>query len=299
VTGYDDAGAIESVNRARRGGDMSRRLLDEPGKSPQSGGRGLLEALEIVSPFQSEDSAVVWVDLTEFRRHPPVVLGNEGESGHVIIGVGVETCAHQHPRWLELSDDGYDQLSPGSAIDIPRRPRHQRDVDIRPFGLPLLYVPDMTGERVEVILVDRDIQSPRIVGEASLSAVPVMHIPVQDGHPLTARTEICRSHRDIVEDAEAHGAVPEGMVSGRAGDGKAGNVARSLQLVDQSPDSPSRGESRLPRLLGDEGVDVECPTAELTERLDHRYVRRIVDQRQLAASDLRRRDLGETQPARA
>ena len=50
-----------------------------------------------------------------------------------------------------------------------------------------------------------------------LGAVAVVHVPVEDGHPLQAvmLQGIYRAQGDVVKKAETHGPVPLGVMPGR------------------------------------------------------------------------------------
>ena len=77
-----------------------------------------------------------------------------------------------------------DKLLPCQAEHVPRGAGGQRDVD-RGAGGTGVDVIGKTYERIEVVLVDGDVQRARIVAHHRLGPVSVVDIPIQDRHPLT------------------------------------------------------------------------------------------------------------------
>ena len=73
------------------------------------------------------------------------------------------------------------------------------------------------GARVERPLVQRREEDRRIVADDVLRPVPVVDVPVDDRHSLDAELGLrpARRDRDRVEQAEAHGARPFGVMAGR------------------------------------------------------------------------------------
>ena len=75
----------------------------------------------------------------------------------------------------------------------------------------------VAGARVQRRLVDADVEHLVGVGEDLLRPVAVVHVPVEDQHPLRAALgdRVRGGHRDVVEQAEAHRPVALGVVPGR------------------------------------------------------------------------------------
>src|SRR3546814_17561737 len=73
------------------------------------------------------------------------------------------------------------------------------------------------GARIERALVGRGVEQVGIVPEGRLGAVAVMHVEVHHGDAAQAVRLTCMqgTDRDVVEQAEPHGAVRLGMVAGR------------------------------------------------------------------------------------
>ena len=72
--------------------------------------------------------------------------------------------------------------------------------------------------RVEVRLVAGAVEQVRVVPEAVLRAIAVVHVEVHHGHALQAMpfTRMQRGDGGLVEDTETHGTVGLGMVAARA-----------------------------------------------------------------------------------
>ena len=78
----------------------------------------------------------------------------------------------------------------------------------------------------------RHVQDLGIVPEERLGPVAVVDVPVDDQHPLPGRHQGGGGHGDIVDQAEAHRPVGQGMVARRPGGHKAGAVAPLTQHLD-------------------------------------------------------------------
>ena len=76
--------------------------------------------------------------------------------------------------------------------------------------------------RIERELMRRDVRHVRIVLEAVLRAVSVVHIPIedQDAWRSELRLSHARSDRDVIQETEAHRAVRLGVMARRANRGE-------------------------------------------------------------------------------
>ena len=93
-----------------------------------------------------------------------------------------------------------------------------------------------------------------------MGAVAVVHVPVEDQHPLgAARVErVTRGQRDVGEQAEAHRAVGLGVVSGRAQGAEAsGRLAVEQGVHQRASPPPAACSAALPRAWAGRRVEVE------------------------------------------
>ena len=106
---------------------------------------------------------------------------------------------------------------PMTTIFMLRRPRSDREATggqrhVAHVGSRLVG----TAIRVERVLEDAAHQDPIVTGEAILGAVAVVHVEIDNRHPLqaVALQRVFRGDGHVVEEAEAHGFATGGMVPG-------------------------------------------------------------------------------------
>ena len=118
-----------------------------------------------------------------------------------------------------------------------------------------------------------------LVVEDVVRPVAVVHVPVDDHHALepTRVERVLRRERDVVEQAEAHRARRQRVMSRRA----MGAERVRRRAVEQQVDHPHRPaggmQRRLERLRADDRVGVEMTAACSARPLDRRDVRLGVD----------------------
>ncbi len=111
----------------------------------------------------------------------------------------------------------------------------------------------------------RDVEHALVVVEDVLGAVAVVHVPVDDGHPVALRRQLRRGDRDAVEETESHRPVGHGVMPGRP-TGRERNVTLALvERRDGVEHRSDRPECRGPRTRHDRGVGVEVATTGGTE----------------------------------
>lgn len=263
----------------------------------ESGADRLPEGGEVITAFQSEDGATGRVNAGQAGGHHPVVRGHQVEVSQVVIGMSVEPRAYQDPVRRKLGNNRQHEVIPRLAVDIPGSSARQRHVDHSPFGLTGINVLRIAGIGVKVILVDRHVQDSVVVPEHVLGAVAVVDIPVEYRHTLAPRAQQSGGDGHIVEHAEAHGSVGQGVVAGWPADCEPNGIRVVSEFLNQCSDSPGCGQRRFPRGGACVGVQVEGATALLAELSDRLHVRRIVDQRQFAFVDSRRSDITNSETA--
>ena len=100
-------------------------------------------------------------------------------------------------------------------------PRGKRHVDGGAEAAAAAGVVGEAGARVLRPLVRRGVEDVRLLVEDGLGAVAVVHVPVEDGDALAGGVQHRGGDGDVVDEAEAHGAVARGVMAGRAHEGGA------------------------------------------------------------------------------
>ena len=143
-------------------------------------------------------------DLLHRARHAGVVLVDEAQHRHVVLDMRVEAGREEHHLGTELV-----------AAPAPRcrRPTSRKPCEPVPAGsgtLTMLRAGDLgAAVGIERVLERAHHQHALVVLEDVLGAVAVVHVEVDDRDALEAvRFErVRRGDGDVVEEAEAHGAI--------------------------------------------------------------------------------------------
>ena len=135
-----------------------------------------------------------------------------------------------------------------------------------------------TGTGIRRVLMGGDEQDVRVVPEQVLGAVAVVHVPVDDEHPLTAVGERSGGDRDVVEQAEALTPCRHRVVTGWAHDDERGVGVAVGERLDRVQATPRGARRRRERSRGDDGVGVEQPATirARTRRARRRTARRAL-----------------------
>jgi hypothetical protein len=123
----------------------------------------------------------------------------------------------------------------------------------------------------------------------------VVHIPIDDRHPLALLVELLGDDGDVVEDAEAEGTVAVGVVSGRP-DRQQGIATLPRLDGGSRSDSGAGGAQRgLPRRLHHGSIGIEHPTAVRTDLGDLVDIRLVVHESQVRSRPHQRISIGPPQ----
>ena len=117
------------------------------------------------------------------------------------------------------------------------------------------------------MLVERDVEDPRIAVEAILCPVAVMSVVVDDGNALAALGEVRRGDGDVVHEAEAHRRRRCGVMPRRPHRAEGGVTGASVERLDGSEAGAGSEHRRVPRLGHRAGVGVDVTTAGRAELL--------------------------------
>ena len=169
---------------------------------------------------------------------------------HVASGIGavrVEPGRHEHQLRLPAADQRRDDVLDQRAVHGVARPARDRHVDRVAAPVARAHVARRARAGIQRPLVDRAEQHRRVGVEDVVRPVAVVHVPVEDQHPLDAvrGARVRRADRDVVEEAEAHRAGRLGVVAGRPQRRDAARLAAE-QRVDQR-DRTARRRAAPPR----------------------------------------------------
>src|SRR6202521_995898 len=145
-----------------------------------------------------------------------VALGRYLEAAQGVVFVGVEAGRHQQQLWTKRREGRANFLFPGTEknrIAAATSERNIEDVAMRPAfaGTP--------GPRIERELMGRRVEGLGVVLETVLRAVAMVNVEVEypdAANALGASRDEADSH--IVDEAEDHGLVVLGMMTGRPHD---------------------------------------------------------------------------------
>ena len=126
-----------------------------------------------------------------------VVAGGETELGDRVVAVTVEAGGDDQPRRLERRDARRDHVVDRAQVDVAGGAGRHRHVHREAAPVAGADLVGAAGAGVERPLVQADEQHARIVVEDGLRAVAVVRVVVEDQHPLAARGERRRHHRDV------------------------------------------------------------------------------------------------------
>ena len=96
----------------------------------------------------------------------------------------------------------------------------------------------------------------------------MVDVPVDDRHPLALVGQFRRGDRDVVEQAEAHRPVGNGVVSGWATSGERHVTRPRRERVDRIEHGARGTATGVPRSRRRERVGIEITATSLTEPLE-------------------------------
>ena len=121
--------------------------------------------------------------------------------------MGVVPGRGQHPGGREPFHHRCHHVVERREDHVPGGPGGRGTLTVRPgaSGPPVSLARPVPG--IQRPLVGRDVEHAGVVPEDVLCPVAVVHVPVDDEDPLAPRRQRGGGHRDVVEQAEAHGLV--------------------------------------------------------------------------------------------
>ena len=206
--------------------------------------------------------------------------------------MGIEAAREQdHLRLPGLDQRHQCPLEGGDVLGVARSGR-ERQVHGRAFAPTPANLADVAGSRVEGELVTREIEDIWIFVERVLGAVAVVHVPVENHHPLQALLglEGPRRDRHVVEQAEAHGVIRLGVVARGTHGGQTVSQLTAGDATGQFDTGPGGEQGDVVALGADVGVGVEAQGGLLRGLFHPGQVVRRVDPQDLIGSRGTRRD---------
>mmetsp|Transcript_125374 Transcript_125374/g.390333 ORF Transcript_125374/g.390333 Transcript_125374/m.390333 type:complete len:233 (-) Transcript_125374:260-958(-) len=212
-------------------GRRRRRRVPEEGPRARRG-RGA-DALEVVAALERYDQAASGKGEEEAREVEEAPR-RDGATAERVAGRSVKARADEHEVGLEVPADGEQHVLEGEEqLGVARRglaaepgtphvPRHVQRVALAGPPAVAPVVPEVAA-RVEpalIVAVRREVEHARVLLEHALSAVAVVHVPIDYQHMPRPAALHCGSGRngDVAEEAEAHRAAAFGVVPRRPHD---------------------------------------------------------------------------------
>jgi len=165
--------------------------------------------------------------------------------------MGIEPGRDEDHLRLELVERGEDPLLELFQILSIVRSRAQGNIERKASAVAGADSVAVACAGVVRVLMEADIEHPRIIEEDTLRAVPMVDIPVDDGDPVEPRLagQPSSRDRDIVEEAESHRPAPLCVMSRRP-DGAEGVRDPSLEDISGGMHTCSGGMQRRARRVG-------------------------------------------------
>lgn len=178
------------------------------------------QCFDMISPFQGTHQPAITVRLGNLHHlagERLVILGFQSQGSDRVEPVGIKAGTEQDQLGLDPCSKILQLvLEPGEVI-LPARSHRHREISRGPksgtltcfllFTTPRVKRPAVNGEETDLFVSPEDI----------LGAVTVVDIPVNDQHAVQAVTVDgdLGSQGDVIEQAESHATVGQGMVAGR------------------------------------------------------------------------------------
>ena len=238
---------------------------------------GTRHGRQVVPAFQERHDASAGRFLRELAQHSghsPIPVIRQLHTRQGVHPVGVEAGGDQHETGFELPGTRENLLLERLYVGIVTRSRRQGYVQGETSFPSACAISRRSGSGVMRILVDARVENVRRFAERVLGPVSVMDVPIQNQDPLdlVLLLYVDRGDRDVVEQAEAHRAIPLGVVP-RGSHGTEGSANLPIHHRVHRCQSCSCGrERRMVRLRAGGCVPIvqQSPTsvADILHKLD-------------------------------
>ncbi len=192
--------------------------------------------------------------------------------------MGVESAGDKNHLRLELSGNRDQHVRQDAEVLAVAAAGRQRDVDRCAKTRTASRLAKISGARIVGELVGGYVEDRGIGLEAVLGAVAVVHVPVENQQLVESclALEGACGDGDVVEQAEAHGAIGLGVVAGRTDGGQAGRRLSACDRTSQIHAAPGGQPRHIEALTADVGVRIQMGRRLLHGSLDLPEVSAIV-----------------------
>ena len=145
------------------------------------------QRIEVIAPFEHRGETPAGVLGGDPQQHPcqaaePLVA--DPHARERVAEVGVESGRDQHELGIELAAHWVDHPHEGIQVLAVAAAGGQRHVEGKTLTVPDADLVDGAGAGVEGVLVRGDVEHSRVVRKAVLGSVSVVHVPIDDQHPI-------------------------------------------------------------------------------------------------------------------
>ncbi|KGX96322.1 hypothetical protein Y023_5101 [Burkholderia pseudomallei A79D] len=226
---------------------VERRVpADEPLEHAERRDRQIRQAVAALLQHHDAPPACAARRLPQCARHVPEPIALHAHAAERIERVRILPRRHENELRRERLDERQHQLVERVPIARVARAGRQRHVRVVARARAAARLARLAAVDREIRrLVQRHEQYRRIVVERLLRAVAVMHVPVDDRHPLDAvrGLRMARRDRDVVVVAVAHREIGARMVARRPDQ----RIRLPKRPRHHRIDSRARGARREPR----------------------------------------------------
>ncbi len=224
--------------------------------------------VQMVAPLQREDDAPP----AEFAGHGDQFPGDAGiasqrELHHRqgVLPVGVVPGGDQDQVGAEPAGQRPDQFFVHPQVPLIAHSGRERDVEDGPLPLADPRLLPVAGAGVVGVLVGGEIEDGGVGFKDGLGAVAVMDVYIGDEDAVDAREGlgVAGGNGDVVEEAEAHAPVGEGMVARWADQGEAVLHPSLHHGLHQGQEPPGGHDGRVVGASVHVGVGVQVAPAPL------------------------------------
>ena len=178
------------------------------------------QCFDMISPFQDTHQSAITVRLGDLHHLPGerlVILGFQSQGSDRVEPVGIKAGTEQDQLGIDPGSKILQLALEPLEVILPTRSHRHREISrgsksgtlacFLLFTTPRVKRPAVNGEETDLFVSPEDI----------LGAVTVVDIPVNDQHTIQAVTVDgdLGGQGDVIEQAESHAAVGQGMVAGR------------------------------------------------------------------------------------
>ena len=226
------------------------------------------------------------------RNERAVAVDAQPLAGDLLGEVRVEASRDEDQLRTVPPQCRHDDLLEGAPVRAVAGPMRHRNVDVVAAPRPTARLGGGARARIERVLVRRDVEHAGFGVERVLCAVAVVHVEIDDRHPLDAvpLARVRGRHGDVVQQAEAH-RIRRGRVMPRRPHQAERRPSRAGHHgIDRRERTAHNAHGDVERAGRDERVRVRPATSLVGHAMQRGHVARVVHQRQLVVAGVARVD---------